>query len=173
MCNEIIYKERVYSNHSEISDIFGQCFQDIYTDNNDHKFDNTFKQTIEQHLTNIQKETNTKNSKVDKNGDTKPISTTEIRSAIKEMKMTPGHDSLKNEHIIWGGESAIMIIKILYNAILSIEHIPEAWKKGLIVPLFKGGGKPKSSPDSYRPVSLLPVLNKLSVRYYILEYTRV
>ncbi|XP_046566491.1 uncharacterized protein LOC124275063 [Haliotis rubra] len=35
------------------------------------------------------------------------------------------------------------------------------WKKGIIIPIFKGGGKPRTSPDSYRGVTLLPVMSKL------------
>ena len=39
---------------------------------------------------------------------------------------------------------------------------PDAYKKAQVVPLFKGGDK--DDMNSYRPISLLPVLGKLLTR---------
>jgi hypothetical protein len=44
---------------------------------------------------------------------------------------------------------------------LIIFHILNDWKKGLIVPIYKGNDKPKTSSDSYRPISLLPCFLKV------------
>lgn len=49
----------------------------------------------------------------------------------------------------------------MYNSIVSYGKIPFQWKQGLIVPLYKGGSKPKNKCDSYRPVALLPSLFKI------------
>jgi hypothetical protein len=38
--------------------------------------------------------------------------------------------------------------------------IPSAWKQ-FIVPIYKGGNKQKTSPDSYRPISLLSTVFKV------------
>lgn len=40
-------------------------------------------------------------------------------------------------------------------------RIPFSWKKGFIVPLFKGAVKPKTSCNSYRPVALLSCFLKI------------
>ena len=38
------------------------------------------------------------------------------------------------------------------------------WKIGKLIPLWKGRGQEKLNPASFRPVSLLPVLGKLTER---------
>ena len=40
-------------------------------------------------------------------------------------------------------------------------RIPFSWKKGFIVPLFKGADKPKTSCNSYRPIALLSCFLKI------------
>ena len=59
------------------------------------------------------------------------------------------------------GKQLAQIITKLFNGVVFHGRIPSAWKRGLIVPIFKGNGKIKSAPDSYRPVSLLPSISKL------------
>ncbi|GFT76203.1 RNA-directed DNA polymerase from mobile element jockey [Trichonephila clavipes] len=40
-------------------------------------------------------------------------------------------------------------------------HFLNSWKTAVIIPILKPG-KPPSRPDSYRPISLLPILSKLA-----------
>ena len=47
----------------------------------------------------------------------------------------------------------------LYNKCLSEGVFPNAYKIAQVIPLFKGGDK--ENVNSYRPISLLPVLGKL------------
>lgn len=48
----------------------------------------------------------------------------------------------------------------LFNSIIKTGQIPDFWKRGIIVPIHKGGNKPKKFPDSYKPIALLPCLLK-------------
>ena len=48
-----------------------------------------------------------------------------------------------------------------FNSVLHHERTPAQWAKNVLVPIFKGKGKSKSDPGSYRPVSLMPCLSKL------------
>ena len=43
-------------------------------------------------------------------------------------------------------------------------YIPEQWKIGLVIPVYKGHPKNKSDPNSYRPITLLPVIYKVLER---------
>ncbi|GFT29518.1 hypothetical protein TNCV_2020801 [Trichonephila clavipes] len=40
---------------------------------------------------------------------------------------------------------------------------PDSWKHASVIPILKPG-KPRRAADSYRPISLLPVLSKLAER---------
>ena len=52
-------------------------------------------------------------------------------------------------------------LTILFNSVVTMSKVPQHWRKGLVIPIFKGGDKPKNSPDSYRPVCLLSVVLKV------------
>jgi hypothetical protein len=48
----------------------------------------------------------------------------------------------------------------LLNSILRTGHLPGLWKVSQIIPILKPGKLPEEA-QSYRPVSLLPVLSKV------------
>uniref|UniRef100_A0A8W8ISZ1 Reverse transcriptase domain-containing protein n=1 Tax=Magallana gigas TaxID=29159 RepID=A0A8W8ISZ1_MAGGI len=91
------------------------------------------------------------------------VTAIEISKAIKELKRrkAPGLDCIQNEHLIFGGPQLFTCISHLFNAVINIGRIPSIWKTDLIIPIYKGNNKTKSSPDSYRPIALLPCLMKL------------
>ena len=47
----------------------------------------------------------------------------------------------------------------LFNAITTTRCVPSAWRQGVVVQLLKGGNTGDYS--NYRPLTLLPVVNKL------------
>ena len=55
----------------------------------------------------------------------------------------------------------IQVISNIFNNILKLNYIPSTWKKSIIVPIHKGNKKPKSDPNSYRPISLLCTILKV------------
>ncbi|GFS98738.1 hypothetical protein TNCV_2591841 [Trichonephila clavipes] len=42
-----------------------------------------------------------------------------------------------------------------------LRYFPNAWKTAVVIPILKPGENPKLA-DSHRPISLLPILSKLS-----------
>ena len=46
------------------------------------------------------------------------------------------------------------------NLCLSTKHFPVAWKTAKVTPAYKGNGS-RDDKDSYRPISVLPILSKL------------
>ncbi|OOZ37539.1 RNA-directed DNA polymerase, partial [Solemya elarraichensis gill symbiont] len=87
----------------------------------------------------------------------------EIVSAINSLKFrkASGVDGIQGEHLKYGGRSLMCVITKLFNLIKLHTYVPNIWKQGLVVPLFKGGNKTRKSPDNYRPVTLLSVVYKL------------
>jgi hypothetical protein len=49
----------------------------------------------------------------------------------------------------------------LINLSLASGKVPAAFKTALVIPVYKGGGKKRTAPSSYRPVSLLPMMSKV------------
>ena len=49
---------------------------------------------------------------------------------------------------------------------LSLDFIPDPCKVGIIVPIHKPG-KPRYSPDSYRPITLISVIYKIFERVFL------
>ena len=88
----------------------------------------------------------------------------DIIQAVKTLKKkkAPGIDKVQNEHIIYGGRTLYLCICNLFNAIIRVNYNPGVWKTGLLIPIYKGNPKAKDDPYSYRAVSLLPALYKLS-----------
>lgn len=91
------------------------------------------------------------------------ISTNDILAVFNKLKRrkAPGPDLVTYEHLIFGGDFLNLCLVKLFNAIVYIGKIPEFWKRGFIVPLYKGGDKPKTSCNSYRPVALLSCFLKV------------
>ena len=56
---------------------------------------------------------------------------------------------------------------------LSIKHrkVPKTFKSSIVVPIYKGKGKPINSPSSYRPVAILPALSKVLEKVILQQLT--
>ncbi|GFT73218.1 RNA-directed DNA polymerase from mobile element jockey [Trichonephila clavipes] len=57
--------------------------------------------------------------------------------------------------------SVIFQITNLINNILKVGYFPQLWKTASVIPILKPGKDP-TLPDSFRPISLLPVLSKIT-----------
>jgi hypothetical protein len=53
------------------------------------------------------------------------------------------------------------LISHLVNRSLAEGRVSEAFKVGKVFPIFKGKGKAREDPGSYRPVSILPAMSKI------------
>ena len=78
-----------------------------------------------------------------------------------KKRKSPGQDDVFNEHVIFGGAIVIEALITLFKAILKFEKVPDAWKTSVIIPIYKGNGKVKNDPGSYRPISLIPCVSKI------------
>ena len=87
----------------------------------------------------------------------------EIKSIIKSFKnkKAPGKDGIVNTVLKNLESKSLVQVTHIMNACLIKGYFPLAWKEAIILPIYKGGGKNKKDPTSYRPISLLPTLGKL------------
>uniref|UniRef100_A0A2A4IUM2 Reverse transcriptase domain-containing protein n=1 Tax=Heliothis virescens TaxID=7102 RepID=A0A2A4IUM2_HELVI len=86
----------------------------------------------------------------------------EIISEIKNLKdkKAPGYDEIDATLLKQLPKKGIMLVVILFNACLRLQYYPSQWKIAQVVMVPKAG-KPPHEADSYRPISLLPVIGKL------------
>ena len=91
------------------------------------------------------------------------MSTDEIHNHVKNLKKgkAPGPDCLTNEHILYGGNTLLSELCELFNSILKSKYVPEMFKTGKIITVYKGKNKDKYNPVNYRGITLTSVLSKL------------
>jgi len=89
----------------------------------------------------------------------------EVRSALKKMKngKAVGPDNLPIE--VWKclGEEGITFLCEMLNKICEEEHIPEAWRKSTLIPIYKNKGDIMSC-GNYRGIKLISHSMKLYER---------
>lgn len=83
----------------------------------------------------------------------------EIKQYSKKKK-APGGDLLTSQLLGEISHKALLQLTTIYNAVLELRYFPAAWRKADVIMICKPN-KPKDTPSSYRPISLLPVLGKL------------
>ena len=93
------------------------------------------------------------------------ITDTEMQTGMKGMKKgrAPGIDEMCVEMVMAAGESGISWTKRLLNTCMRQGKVPEEWRTGLIVPIWKKKGDVQD-PGKYRGITLLSHIMKLLKR---------
>ena len=89
----------------------------------------------------------------------------EMLAAIKIIKQgkAPGPDGIHNEFLLHCGDNMTHWLTKLLNTCYHHTRIPKMWRRASVVSILKPG-KPDTSPQSYRPISLLCTTYKLMER---------
>ncbi|XP_046679269.1 uncharacterized protein LOC124366713 [Homalodisca vitripennis] len=71
----------------------------------------------------------------------------EIEEIIRKMRnnKSPGSDTITAEMLKYGGEELLKVIHELISKVWEQERMPEEWKKGLIIPIYKKGDRRDSA----------------------------
>ena len=85
----------------------------------------------------------------------------EVMNCLKRLspRKSPGLDGITNRVLKETAPFLAPSLTFLFNLSLRTQHIPAAWKIGLVSPIYKHKGKPWC-PSNYRPVSLLSCVAK-------------
>lgn len=121
----------------------------------DH-FSNTFKNSKSICPDTVIEKLNEPNTKI------KKISLTEIKRFIREIniKKTAGYDGITGKLIKELPIHAMIFIRNILNSCLKLKYFPKVWKVAEVLPVPKPG-KNATMVNSYRPISMLPILSKL------------
>ena len=95
----------------------------------------------------------------------KPFSPNEIRKEIGLLnsRKAPGYDLIVGDILKNLPKKAIVLLTNIYNSMLRLCYFPIQWKYAQIIMIAKPG-KPPTETNSYRPISLLPVMSKVFER---------
>lgn len=90
-----------------------------------------------------------------------PITTEEIKNALKKMKnkKSPGADQITTEVLRAGGESMVEMLKKIFNKIMEQVKTPTDFSKMIVTPVFKKGDK--LLRENYRAIALLSIPGKV------------
>ncbi|KAL1123961.1 hypothetical protein AAG570_001731, partial [Ranatra chinensis] len=102
---------------------------------------------------------------------TTPVEIREVLTKLKTNK-APGSDGITNKVAKNISRKALTKLTNIINAILRTCHYPRQWKTATVVALPKPGKLP-SLPSSYRPISLLSVLAKITDKIILSRLLRV
>ena len=96
------------------------------------------------------------------------ISRVEVVEAMKKIKTgkAPGIDGVCGEMLKYGGDSIVEWIWKLCKLAWEEGRVPEDWKSGIIVPLYKGKGE-RDVCGNHRGICLLSVIGKIYGRILI------
>lgn len=89
----------------------------------------------------------------------------EVQTEIKRLKVKKacGYDEISNRLVKALPDAAIKLLTSIFNACFNIGYFPSDWKIGKVIALPKPG-KNHQLPNSYRPITLLPVIGKMFER---------
>ena len=90
-----------------------------------------------------------------------PISVIEIMNTIKSFKRNKSQDLENNvtDFFIECNDFISPYLCIIYNEIFNSGSYPEAWSKGIDIPIFKKGNK--HDPANYRAITLVNIMSKI------------
>ena len=98
-----------------------------------------------------------------------PFTAEEVSRAVSKLKKkAPGPDGLLAEHLKAGGEGVVIWLRNILNAIVEFESVPSVLKRGVVVPVYKGGGKDPLKIDNYRGITLTSMVAKV-LEFLLLE----
>lgn len=101
---------------------------------------------------------------VDRHTRTKIIATpTEIKNIVRYLpnNKAPGKDDIDYKLLKNLPTKGLVQMTYIINAIMLLQHWPAQWKTAVVIPIAKPGKNPNNH-DSYRPISLLSTLSKVT-----------
>jgi hypothetical protein len=94
----------------------------------------------------------------------------EIQNQIKQLSKgkVPRPDFLTNEdlHVICSGKTLVENMCLFFNAILRENYVPEIFKVGNIISIYRSKNKDKFNPTNYRGNTLTSLISKLFEKSY-------
>ena len=167
------YLESVFDNYSD-SNLDNSFFEHTehsatslfsYSNSNSNHQECTVDPTTPTTKSNNTSHTQASSNITNTNTDFSPVTIDELTKAIKKLKNKSacGGDHISNKMLKNLPVSYLHFLTKLFNTSMTLGHLPAAWKEATII-LIPKPQKDHSTPQGYRPISLLNTLSKLLER---------
>ena len=101
----------------------------------------------------------------DSNNEDSPIifNSRDLHTAIQALKpkKAGGLDQVAPEHLLHLGPISRHLLLTVMNTFCRHTHVPQSFKRGIVIPIHKGKGKPLTDPGNYRGITLTSVFCKV------------
>ena len=153
--DELVVGEKRFSEESVLSG-FHEHFKTLASKKPNQEHDKKYLQQMEDEVSFIYQ--------LCLNSETVPSMVTSkyIQNAAKSLNRGKAADvyGVTAEHIYYGGQELLSVVKTLINNILLAKDVPPAMKLGILNPIYKNKGNAKES-QNYRGITITPVLTRL------------
>ena len=78
-----------------------------------------------------------------------------------KKRKAAGPESILAQHLIAGADAVDLWLNEILNAMVEMEKIPDVLKCGVVILIYKGGGKDTLNTNTYRGVILTLVIAKV------------
>lgn len=93
-------------------------------------------------------------------------------NSLRHGKAADG-DGITAERLKYAGSSLLHILSTLFAKIQDMNTTPEAFKSGIITPIYKKQGKPLNDPNSYRRITISNSIGKVFETLQLNRNTKV
>ncbi len=140
-----------------ITKVWKEYYHELYTPVQLDQYDENWKVTVEQAITNEDMTPRDGDSEILSN----PITMEEVKGVCRKLKVgkAPGPDGIQAEHLKYAGPIAHKYLARLFCLMTQAEWRPDSMRRGMIVPIPKGNKDP-TLPDNNRGITLRSVLGK-------------
>ena len=116
-------------------------------------------QKLESHISNLDLQSYSNNDSILD----VPFTFEEVQNVLRKLKRgkSPGQDKIMAEHLLESGDAVAVWLEKIFNAIVTLETLPDSLKSVFVIPVYKGNGRDPLLPDSYRGITLSSVMSKV------------
>ncbi|KAK3093570.1 hypothetical protein FSP39_017535 [Pinctada imbricata] len=147
----------------EIREGWAQYFQKLSQPTEDTSYNEEYRQQIEKDILFIEEacQGNRKSTM-----DVCAESVHEVITTMKNGKSADAHH-ITAEHLKLGGSSLWSLLSRLFSLIVKEGTIPEAFKNGIITPVYKKQNKPQENPNSCRRITICSIIGKVFEKLHL------
>ncbi len=168
--DQLEYCNECESTASGICRLWGNYFSDLAQPFQSHHFDEAFKNEVSSKLENY---CNMPHDMAGVDLVDAPFTISEVQGEIKLLKKnkSPGPDYIRNEHIMFAGDSLALHLALLFNNMRKLHYVPYNHRLGMVISIYKGK-KSKSDPRNYRGITLTSCISKLFEKLLLNRLTK-